>query len=140
MSAYETATAFFHACEGLEGWQGCQQHVAPAATFTAQSEPIADIDTVEAYCEWMAGLGGGPLAGCSYDLHASSYDESTHTAVFFATFTGRHVGEGGPVAATQKETHSHYVYALRMNAGGLVEDMVKIWNAPWALRELGWAE
>ncbi len=42
--------------------------------------------------------------------------------------------------ATEKETHSHYVYALRMNADDLVEDMVKIWNAPWALRELGWAE
>ena len=140
MSAFENAKNFFTACETEQGWAGCAQYVDDVATFNAQSESLVDVKTVKDYCEWMAGLGGGPLAGCSYDLHASSYDESTNTAVFFATFTGRHVGEGGPVPATQKETHSHYVYALRMNADGLVEDMVKIWNAPWALRELGWAE
>ena len=103
MSAFENATHFFHACDSLEGWGGCSQYVAPDAPFSAQSEPLVDANTVEAYTEWLVGLGGTPLAGCSYDLHSSSYDAANKTATFFATFTGRHVGEGGPVPATPEK-------------------------------------
>ena len=138
MSAFENATKFFHACENLQGWDGCKDYVAPGASLEAQCEPLVDVKTVEAYCEWMAGLGKGPLNGCSYRLNASSFDESTRTALFFGTFTGTHVGDGGPVAPTKKQTNTDYVYALTMNADGKIEKMCKIWNAPWALKELGW--
>mgnify|MGYP006286784893 CR=1 FL=1 len=138
MDTFAVAEAFFHACESLKGWQGCREFVAAGATFTAQCEPLVEVDTVEAYCEWMAGLGQGPLQGCHYELHSSSWDGATQTALFFATFHGAHTGEGGPVPATGKSTASHYVYALRMNDAGKVEAMTKIWNAPWALKELGW--
>ena len=73
MSAFENATQFFHACESLKGWEGCKQYVAPDAPFSAQCEPLIDVSTVEAYTEWMAGLGSGPLSGCGYDLHSSPY-------------------------------------------------------------------
>ena len=139
MSEFETATKFFHACESLQGWDGCKDYVEDGAKFSAQSEPLTEIGSVEQYCEWMAGLGKGPLEGCSYKLHASSYDDASRTALFFATFTGTHVGEGGPVPPTQKQTNSEYVYVLKMNEGGKVANMGKIWNAPWALTELGWA-
>ncbi|MEH6587928.1 MAG: hypothetical protein V7720_15320 [Halioglobus sp.] len=138
MTAFATATAFFHACESLEGWQGCEQYVAENAVFSAQSEPLVDISLVEGYCEWMAGLGNGPLAGCGYSIHSSAWDEDNRTALFFATFNGMHSGEGGPVPATNKETHSHYVYAITMDDDNKVCAMTKIWNAPWALKELGW--
>ncbi len=138
MLAFENATEFFHACESLKGWDGCKQYVAPNASFSAQCEPLVEVDTVEAYTTWMAGLGSTTLAGCSYDLHSSSYDEANKTAIFFATLTGKHVGEGGPVPPTNKETRTHYVYVLSMNDEGQVEKMTKIWNAPWALKELGW--
>ena len=139
MDSYDVATAFFHACEGLEGWTGCRQYVADGATFSAQSEPVADLSTVEEYCEWMAGLGAGPLAGCRYELHCTGWDDAKQSALYFATFHGQHVGEGGPVEATQQHTHSHYVYVLQMNSDGKVAHMTKIWNAPWALAELGWS-
>jgi len=138
MNHFQTATAFFHACESLKGWEGCREFVENNAKFTAQSEPLVDVSTVEQYCEWMAGLGGGPLVGCSYALHASSYDEKTRTALFFGTFTGVHTGDGGPVAATNQGTNSHYVYSIEMSNAGKVNHMTKIWNAPWALGELGW--
>jgi len=138
MTPFDTATAFFHACEGLQGWAGCQQYVADAAVFNAQSEPIAELSTVEQYCDWMAGTGNGPLQGCRYDLHAAAWDEENHTALYFATFIATHNSEGGPVPATGKQTNSHYVYSVTMNADGKVSAMTKIWNAPWALRELGW--
>ncbi len=138
MTPYETATRFFHACESLEGWAGCQQYVADGAEFNAQCEPLVDVKTVEGYTEWMAGLGGGPLKGCSYTLHSSAFDEAAQTALFFGTFNGTHVGEGGPVPATEQSTHSDYVYAITLNAEGKISKMTKIWNAPWALGELGW--
>jgi hypothetical protein len=138
MSAFENAKNFFAACEAPEGWAGCRQYVADGASFVAQSEPLVDITTVEAYSEWMAGFGTITTPGATIDLHSSSFDEETRTAMFFATYNGTHSGEGGPVPPTGKETHSHYVYAITMNSDDKVESMVKIWNAPWAMHELGW--
>ena len=138
MGAFENATKFFEACESSAGWKGCEQYVAEGAEFTAQSEPLVEVRTVEAYCEWMAALGNVTAPGASYDLHASSYDADTRCAVFFATFNAKHTGEGGPVPPTGQETHSHYVYIIRMNADDKVEHLTKVWNATWASRELGW--
>ena len=138
MTAFESATNFFHACESLQGWDGCKGYVAEGATFSAQCEPLVDIHTVEDYCEWMAGLGKGPLKGCVYEIHASAYDEGNKTAVFVATLTASHVGDGGPVSPTNKQTAADYVYALTMNDDGNVAKMRKVWNAPWTLKELGW--
>ncbi len=39
---------------------------------------------------------------------------------------------------THKTTNSHYVYMLTMNDDDKVARMTKVWNAPWALQELGW--
>ena len=139
MTPFETASAFFHACEGLEGWAGCSQYATDNAAFTAQSEPISELTTAHEYCEWMAATGQGPLSGCSYTLHSSSYDETNKIALFFATFHAMHGSEGGPVPATQLSTASHYVYALEMDSAGKMRKMTKIWNAPWALTELGWS-
>lgn len=138
MSAFENAKKFFEACEAPSGWSGCKQYVAEGAPFEAQSEPLVEVKTVEAYCEWMASFATVTAPGGSYELHAASYDEKMRTAMFFATYHARHTGEGGPVPPTQKETHSHYVYVLTMNADNKVERMVKVWNAPWAMKELGW--
>ena len=97
-----------------------------------------DGKTVEGYADWMKGFGTTTAKGCSYDLHAGAYDEKSKTALFFATFTGSHVGEGGPVPPTNKTTKTHYVYALTMNGDDKVARMTKVWNAPWAMKELGW--
>jgi len=139
MSAYDNATKLFHACESMQGWAGCKEYATPGATFAAQSEPLVDIKTLDGYCEWMAGAGKGPLPGATYELHAATYDEKTRTAMFFATFIATHTGEGGPVPPTNKTARTEYVYICTMNADGLVEHMVKVWNAPWAMRQLGWA-
>ncbi len=138
MSKMDVAEAFFHACEGLEGREGCQPFMADGATFSAQSEPIANIDKLADYCDWMAGLGSGALKGCSYEIHNAAFDEENGVALFFATFHGKHDGPGGPVEPTGRETKSHYVYAVSVNDDNKVSHVTKIWNAPWALGELGW--
>jgi hypothetical protein len=138
MTAFENAKKFFTACEAGEGWEGCKAFVDEAATFHAQSEPLVGIATVQAYCDWMAGISNVTAPGATYDLHTASFDEGTNTAVFFATFHARHTGEGGPVPPTNRETHTDYVYVLKMNDENKLADMVKVWNAPWAMKELGW--
>jgi hypothetical protein len=140
MSAFDNAQRFFVACETAKGWEGCAEYVADDAAFVAQCEPIADIARVEDYCEWMKALGTITAPDASYDLHSASYDEANRTAVFFATFHGTHTGDGGPVPPTGKSTATDYVYALRIDGDDKVTHMTKIWNAPWALRELGWSE
>ena len=67
MSAFDNAKKFFVACEKPEGWAGCQPYVAENATFEAQSEPLVDVRTVEAYCEWMKGFGTITAPGATYD-------------------------------------------------------------------------
>jgi len=140
MSTFDNAKKFFEACEAPLGWDGCKEFVADGAPFTAQSTPLADVATVEGYTNWMHGFGTVTAAGATYELHTSSYDEDSRTAVFFATYHARHTGEGGPVPPTNKETASHYVYVIVMNDDDKVASMTKIWNASWAMRELGWIE
>ena len=38
----------------------------------------------------------------------------------------------------ENQPQSHYVYILTMNDNDKVKNMVKVWNAPWAMKELGW--
>jgi len=138
MSSFEIAKKFFEACETPLGWDGCKQYVEEGATFSAQSEPLVEINSVQDYCDWMAAFGTVTSPEGSYELHASSYDESTDTAMFFATYHAKHTGEGGPVPPTNKAADSHYVYIVKMNSNSKVSNMVKVWNAPWAMRALGW--
>lgn len=138
MNAFDQAKRFFESCEAPEGWEGCREYVAENASFQAQSEPLVEISTVEGYCEWMKAFGTVTAPGATYDLHSASFDEATRTAVFFATYHARHTGDGGPVPPTGRETHSHYVYVLKMDDSAKVASMTKIWNAPWAMKELGW--
>ncbi len=138
MTAFENAKNFFAACEACKGWTGCQPYVTAGASFTAQSEPLTEVKTIEAYCEWMADFGTITAPGSTYDLHTAAYDEATNTAVFFATYHARHTGDGGPIPPTNKETHTDYVYVLTMNDENKVARMIKVWNASWALKELGW--
>ena len=102
MSAFANAQRFFHACETPLGWEGCKAYVAEGATFEAQSEPLIEVKTVQAYCDWIKGFGTVTAAGAHYELHAQCYDAAKRQAVFFATYHATHVGEGGPLPATHK--------------------------------------
>ncbi|NIW37606.1 MAG: hypothetical protein GWN02_15200 [Gemmatimonadetes bacterium] len=137
MSAFENATRFFHACESSEGWEACRPYVEPDASFEAQAGPLVEIDTVQAYTEWMAGVASWMPDG-HYEIHTSAWDEENRVATFFATFRGHHSGEGGPVPPTNREMSSHYVFVLFMSADDRIEKMYKIWNAHWAMEQLGW--
>jgi predicted ester cyclase len=132
-----TAMAFFEACETGKGWAGCSAYCHPDASFAAQAEPLADVRTVKDYAEWMKGLFALMPDG-RYELKSFALDGERNIVCAYAVFSGTHTGEGGPVPPTGRSTSSDYVYAMEF-ADGRISHMTKIWNAGFALRELGWA-
>lgn len=133
----ETASTFFEACETGKGWAGCASYCTPDATFAAQSEPLADVKTLEHYCNWMKGL-FGPLPDARYELKSFAADTARNNVTAFATFHGTHTGDGGPVPPTGKATATDYVYVMQFNGSGKISHMTKVWHSGLALKELGW--
>ena len=129
------AKLFFDACETGKGWDACSAFCQENATFSAQSEPLVEIKDLKTYTEWMKGLANITMPECKYDIKSWTSNETQ--VVGYAVFSGTHTGEGGPVAATGKSTVSDYVYVMNFD-NGKINHMTKIWNAPWAMRELGW--
>ena len=132
----ETALDFYHACESGRGWAGCADYCHPGAGFSAQAGAIAEMTTLEAYCDWMQGV-VTILPDASYDLRAVGADDDRGRVAIFGVFTGTHTGEGGPVPPTGKKTESDYVYVAEMRDGKIAH-LTKIWNDGWAFGQLGW--
>ena len=133
----DAATAFFEACETGKGWAGCAPHCHPDAGFNCQADALAAVSTLADYAEWMKGL-LAMIPDGAYRLTGFASDAARNTVVASAVFTGTHSGADGPVPATGKRVESDYAYVIQLE-DGLVRHMTKIWNADWAVRELGWA-
>ena len=72
-SITETATRFFDACESGEGWAECAQYCHSDAGFSAQSEALTEVTTVEGYTEWIKGLYGF-VTDTNYEVKAFGTD------------------------------------------------------------------
>jgi predicted ester cyclase len=131
------AKQFFEACEAGKGWEGCRAYCTPTAGFSAQAEPLAETRTLKAYADWMKGLLSFMPDG-RYDLKCFAVDPERNCVAAYAVFSATHTGEGGPLPPTGKSTNTDYVYVMEF-AGDKIRHMTKIWNAPWAMRDLGWA-
>lgn len=136
MTQYETAKAFFEACETGKGWDGCKSWCHEAASFSCQADALAETMTIADYAEWMKGL-LTPVPDGRYALTAFALDEARGTVVAAAQFLGTQTGEGGPVAPTGKSVVSDYAYVMQFD-GDKISHMTKIWNDVQALRGLGW--
>lgn len=137
MTRYETAQAFFEACETGKGWAGCKPYCHERATFSCQADALADTKTLADYAEWMKGL-LTPVPDGHYKLSAFAADEARGTVVATAEFHGTQTGDGGPVAPTGKSVISDYAYVMQFE-GDKITHMTKVWNDLHALRALGWA-
>jgi len=137
MTQFETAKAFFEACETGKGWEGCKPFCHEGASFSCQADAVAEIATLADYTEWMKGL-LTPVPDGRYKLTAFAADETRGTVVASAEFHGTQTGEGGPVAPTGKAVVSAYAYVMQFD-GEKINHMTKIWNDVHALRGLGWA-
>jgi predicted ester cyclase len=132
----EQAERFFEACETGKGWEGCKEYCSPDATFSCQAGALADVDTLEGYCEWMKNL-LTPIPDGHYDLKFMAEDTERSRVAAFAVFHGTQTGPGGPGDPTGKTVSSDYVYAMEFD-GGRIRHMSKIWNDAVALEQLGW--
>ena len=137
-SITETALAFVDACETGKGWAGCSAYCQPDASFAAQAEPLADLQTLRQYTEWMKGLFAFVPDG-RYAVRSFAIDGERNNVCVYAVFSGTHSGDGGPMPPTGKSTSTDYVYMMEFE-DGKISHMTKIWNAGWALKELGWIE
>jgi ketosteroid isomerase-like protein len=137
MTKFETAQAFFDACETGMGWDGCKGWCHEGATFSCQADALTEVTALQAYADWMKGL-LTPVPDGHYVLTAFAVDEARGTVVAAAEFHGTQTGEGGPVAPTGKSVVSDYAYVMQFK-GEKISHMTKIWNDVHALRGLGWA-
>ena len=133
----DQARMFFDACETGKGWEGCEAYCHPAATFSAQADALADIDTLQGYCEWMKNL-FTPVPDAHYELKCFAEDDERNCVSAFAVFHGTQTGPGGPGEPTGRSVAGDYVYAMEFE-DGRIRHMTKIWNDSVSLRQLGWA-
>jgi predicted ester cyclase len=100
----EVARAFFDACETGKGWEECQRYCAPDATFSAQAEPLADLQTLQQYTDWMKGI-LTPLPDGRYEVKSFAADDERSNVIVYGIFSGTHTGEGGPCPPTGRSEH-----------------------------------
>ena len=136
-SITQTARAFFDACETGKGWAECSAYCQPNAGFAAQAEPLAGLQTLQQYTEWMKGLLSFIPDG-SYAVKSFAADDDRNNVCIYAVFSGTHSADGGPVPPTGKSTSSDYVYVMEFQ-DGKISHMTKIWNDGLALKQVGWA-
>jgi len=135
-SITQVASKFFEVCETGKGWEGCKEFCKPDATFSAQAEPLVDVNTVEQYAEWMKGLLTFVPDG-RYELKSMATDDERNNVCAYAVFSGTHTGEGGPCPPTGKSTSSDYVYVMDFD-GDKIRHITKIWHAGLTMKDLGW--
>src|ERR1700742_1046593 len=133
----ETAEAFFDACETGKGWDACAPYCHAGATFAAQPDALAGVDTLEAYTEWMKNL-LTPLPDGTAEVRSFAVDDKRNNVTAYGVFRGTHTGDGGPVPPTGKRAAADYVYVMDFH-GDRIRHMTKIWNSGITLAQLGWA-
>ncbi len=130
------ARQFFEACETGQGWEVCQAFCTSGATFSAQTNALADIDTLEGYCEWMKNL-FTPIPDGHYEFKFFAADEADESVAAVAVFHGTQTGPGGPVPATNRAIAADYVYHIEFD-GERIKHLTKIWNDAISMQQLGW--
>ena len=130
------AKQFFEACETGKGWDVCKAYCTPTASFSAQAEPLSDLKTLQEYTDWAQGLLKFMPDG-RYEVRSFATDDERRNVSAYGVFSGTHTGEGGPCPPTGKRMSTDYVYVMEFE-GNRIRHMTKIWNAGWAMKELGW--
>jgi len=133
----EQAEQFFEACESGKGFDVCSAYCHPDATFSAQADVLAGVDTLEAYTEWMKGM-YAPMPDGAYEVLSFAVDEHRNNVTVSGIFRGTHTHEGGPVPPTGKRVEADYTYIMDFD-GDRIKHMTKIWNDGISMQQLGWA-
>ena len=131
------ARDFFEACEAGKGWDVCKQWCQTRASFSAQADALAGIDTLEAYTEWMKSMLVAMPDG-HYELLSFAVDDQTQTVTAAGVFHATHTVAAGDIPPTGKSLAANYAYVMEFD-GDKIRHMTKIWNDVLSLKQLGWA-
>lgn len=131
------AAAFFDDIETGKGWDVCKSYCTPNASFSAQSEPIAEFTKLQEYADWMRDGLLPALPDARYEMGSFGVDEERQSVCAYAIFKATNTGPG-PVEPTGKTLSADYVYVMQFD-GDKISHLTKIWNSGWSLKELGWA-
>ena len=91
MSISETARKFFEACETGRGWDECKAYCHSDTTFSAQAEPLADVNNLQQYTDWMKGLLTF-VPDARYELRSFGTDDERKSVSAYGIFYGTHMG------------------------------------------------
>ena len=136
-SMKDTAMRFFDACETGKGWDGCSEYCHADASFASQADVLQDVETLEAYTEWMKGL-SAPCPDGNYEIRSFAVDEDRGNVAAYGVFRATHTHDGGPVPPTGNSVEADYVYVMDFD-GDRIKHLTKIWHDGVSLRQLGWA-
>lgn len=123
------ATAFFGLCEEGAGWEAVKRYCSPEASFNCLTDVLAQMRSLKEYVEWMKVSTAEQFTDFRSRIHFMGSDQERSNMLYFATFQFT-TPEG-------KQLDSHFVYLLYFTDDQKISHMTKIWNAPWALTQLG---
>ena len=122
MDNLTTARAFFEACDYGKGWAGCRSYCHENASFETEAETLAEINTLDTYCDWMVEALAMFDATVEVEVKSEAYDVKKDIALIYAEIRGNVII--GPEPMFMK---TDYVYAINFN-GKKISHITKIWE------------
>jgi hypothetical protein len=130
------AKQFFEACETGEGLGGMPSPLHTQCELLGPSRAAGRNSNPPGIADWMKGLLSFMPDG-HYAVKSFATNDDRNSVCAYGVFSATHTGQGGPCPPTGKSTTTDYVYVMDF-AGDKIRHMTKIWNAGWAMKELGW--
>jgi hypothetical protein len=122
MDNLTTAGAFFEACDYGKGWSSCRSYCHDNASFETSAETLAEIDTLDTYCDWMVEALAMFDETVEVEVKSEAYDVKKDIALIYAEIRGNVII--GPEPMFMK---TDYVYAINFN-GKKISHVTKIWE------------
>ena len=116
------ARAFFEACDYGKGWSVCKSYCHDDASFETEAETLAEIDTLDTYCDWMVEALAMFDETVEIEVKSEAYDVKKDIALIYAEIRGNVII--GPEPMFMK---TDYVYAINFN-GKKISHVTKIWE------------
>ena len=116
------ARAFFEACDYGKGWSICKSYCHENASFETKAETLAEIDTLDTYCDWMVEALAMFDNIVEIEVKSEAYDVKKDIALINAEIRGNVII--GPEPLFMK---TDYVYAINFN-GEKISHITKIWE------------
>ena len=88
MDNLTTAGAFFEACDYGKGWSSCRSYCHDNASFETAAETLAEIDTLDTYCDWMVEALAMFDETVEVEVKSEAYDVKKDIALIYADIRG----------------------------------------------------